>query len=66
MTRYAGTLLVEDASGCRFQIYEYHGRHFFSRERKFVLDTGELVQRVDFDNYVVANTGETLVRVGPS
>jgi hypothetical protein len=31
-----------------------------------VLDTGEAVKRVDFDNYTIAATGETLMRVGLS
>jgi hypothetical protein len=63
MVEYAATHVVEDASGARFQLYEYRGSRFFLRVRKFVLDTGEPVERVDFDNYVIAKTGETLVRV---
>ena len=66
LLEYAGSLIVEDASGCRFQLYEFRGRRFLRPVRRFELDTGEAVQRVDFDNYVVAKTGETLVRVEPS
>ena len=35
----------------------------FRAARHYVLDTGELVSRVRDDNYVVAATGETLVKV---
>jgi hypothetical protein len=58
--------VVEDASGARFQLYEFRGSRFFLRVRRFVLDTGEPVRRVDFDNYVISATGEPLVRVEPS
>jgi hypothetical protein len=34
--------------------------------RRFVLETGERVRRVNFDNYVIAKTGETLVRIDAS
>ena len=60
---YAGRVIVENASGCRFQLYEYRGRRFLKEVRRFVLETGQAVQRVDFDNYLVSKTGETLVRV---
>jgi hypothetical protein len=60
---YAGRLTVEDASGARFQIHEYRGRHLFRHVRRFVLQTGEPVNRLDFDHYEVARTGEKLVRI---
>jgi hypothetical protein len=64
---YAGHILVEDASGCRFQLYEYRKRRMFRADvRRFVLETGERVRRVNFDNYVIAKTGETLVRIDAS
>jgi hypothetical protein len=63
VVQYAATHTVEDASGARFQLYEFRGSRFFMRIRKFELDTGEPVKRVDFDTYVIAKTGETLVRV---
>jgi hypothetical protein len=63
VVRYAATYTVEDASGARFQLYEFRGSRFFIPIRMFKLDTGEPVQRVDFDNYVISGTGETLVRV---
>jgi hypothetical protein len=60
---YAGRLTVEDASGARFQIHEYRGRHLFRQVRRFVLQTGESVRRVDFDHYEIARTGKRLVRI---
>ncbi len=63
---YAGRVIVEDASGARFQIHEYRGRRLFAQVRQFVLDTGEPVKRVDSDHYEVATTGQRLVRVGRS
>lgn len=63
---YAGRITVEDASGSRFQIHEFRGRRFLSRIRRFVLDTGQRVKRIDFENYEVAVTGEKLVRIDGS
>jgi hypothetical protein len=60
---YAGRLTVEDANGARFQIHEYRGRRLFRQIRRFVLQTGEPVRRLDFDNYEVARTGKKLVRI---
>ena len=60
---WAGFIVVEDASGAQLQLHEYRGRFF--DKRRFVLETGEAVTRVDFDNYLVAKTGEKLVRVIP-
>jgi hypothetical protein len=60
---YAGRITVEDASGARFQVHEFRGRRFFWRARRFVLETGELVKRVDFDHYVIGPTGEVLLRI---
>jgi len=64
MVEYAATHVVEDASGARFQLYEYRGHSFLRTVRKFVLDTGDAVKRVDFDHYVIAASGEPLMRVG--
>jgi hypothetical protein len=60
---YAGRITVEDASGCRFQIAEFRGRRLLKTTRRFVLENGERVHRIDFDNYVVVRSGECLVRV---
>jgi len=61
---WAGFIVVEDASGAQLQLHEYRGRFF--GKRRFVLETGEAVRRTDFDNYLIARTGEKLVRVKPS
>jgi hypothetical protein len=60
---YVGSIVVEDASGARFHIHEYKVRRFFKLTRRFVLETGAPVKRIDLDNYVVEKTGEPLVRV---
>jgi hypothetical protein len=65
VVEYAATHVVEDASGARFQLYEFRGSHFFMRVRTFQLDTGEPVKRVGLDNYEIITTGERLVRVVP-
>jgi hypothetical protein len=64
--QYAGRLRVEDARGARFQIHEYRGRQLFRKVRRFVLETGEPVRRVDFDHHEVAKTGKRLVRIDSS
>jgi len=60
---YAGRITVEDASGARFQVHEYRGRRLFKSVRRFMLETGEAVTRVDLDHYLIAKTGEKLLRV---
>jgi hypothetical protein len=61
---YSGHILVEDASGARFYVHEYHGRRTFFRTRRYMLDTGEPVRRVDARTFMIEKTGETLVQVG--
>jgi hypothetical protein len=60
---YAGRILVEDATGARFYVHEYRGRRTFLRVRRYMLDTGEQVRRVDQRSFVIAATGERLTRV---
>ena len=60
---YAGYILVEDASGCRFQLHQYRRRRWFSHQTRFALDTGESVHKIDEDSFVITKTGEALVRV---
>ena len=60
MYAYAGSLMVEDASGARFQIHEYRAWLFF---RRFKLDTGEAAERLDDNTFKVVGTGEPLVIV---
>ena len=63
MESYSGHILVEDASGARLYLHEYRGRRTLFRTRRYMLDTGEPVRRVDADTFVIDKTGETLVRV---
>lgn len=64
MERYVGRILVEDASGCRFDVHEYRAeRTILRRQRRYCLDTGERVSAVDANTFVIATTGETLVRI---
>jgi len=60
---YSGRMLVEDASGARFYVHEYSGRRTFLRVRRYMLDTGEPVRRVDAKSFAIVATGERLLRV---
>ena len=59
---YAGRITVEDASGARFQLHEFRGVFLFGK-RRFVLESGERVKRIDFDTYRNKSTGAVLTRV---
>lgn len=61
--KYAGRILVEDASGCRFEVHQFDMRRLLSRTAIFRLDTGETVRWVDPNTFVIASTGEHLMRV---
>ena len=63
METYSGRIPVEDASGSRIYVYAYTGRRTFRRVTRYMLDTGEPVQRVDERTFVVTATGEKLQRV---
>ena len=63
MESYSGGILVEDASGARFYVHEYRGRRIFLHFRRYILDTGEPVRRLDRSTFVVVATGERLMRV---
>jgi hypothetical protein len=60
--KYAGCILVRDASGYDYQVHEYRSRRFLKRRSRFALDTGEAVERLDADTFVVSATGERLTR----
>lgn len=60
---YVGRILVEDASGCRFEIHQYRERRLLSRVTRFALDTGEEVQRLDANTFLIATTRETLALI---
>lgn len=61
---YCGCIIVEDASGARFQVYKYKARRLFMPSNYYVLDTGEPLKHRGAGNFVIAATGETLVKVG--
>ena len=63
MESYSGRILVEDASGARFYVHEYRGRRTLLRTRRYMLDTGESVRRVDEHTFVIERTGERLMRL---
>lgn len=54
---------MEDASGSRFYVHEYRGRRIFLTFRRYMLDTGEQVRRVDGKYFEILTTGERLIRV---
>jgi hypothetical protein len=60
---YSGRILVEDATGARYYVHEYRGRRTFLRVRRYMLDTGEPVRRVDRHTFVIDATGEKLTHV---
>ena len=60
---YSGRILVEDADGSRFYVHEYRGRRTFLRIKRYMLETGEQVRRVDARTFEIAGTGERLTRV---
>jgi len=63
---YSGRILVEDATGARFYVHEYRGRRTFLRVRRYMLDTGEPVRRIDRSTFAIIATGERLARVEES
>lgn len=63
MESYSGRILVEDAEGSHFYVHEYRGRRTFLPTRRYVLETGEPVHRVDARTFTITATGEKLTRV---
>lgn len=63
MRHYVRSILVEDVSGARFQLHEYAVRRLIRVRRYFELDTGELARPFDGNTFVLARTGEHLLRV---
>lgn len=56
-------VLVEDASGARFYVHEYRGRRMVLPVKRYMLDTGEQVRRIDGKSFEIVATGERLIRV---
>lgn len=62
MESYSGRILVEDAFGVRFHVHEYRGRRTLFPGKRYMLDTGEPVRRIDRRTFVIETTGERLTR----
>jgi hypothetical protein len=64
---YVGNVLVEDASGAQFMLYEFAERgpvmSLFREVSRFQLETGEAAEWIDDNTFAVVKTGEKLVRV---
>ena len=63
MDSYSGRVLVEDASGARFYVHEYRGRRMVLPVKRYMLDTGVQVRRIDGKSFEIVATGERLIRV---
>jgi hypothetical protein len=57
---YSRSFEVEDASGARFGLHEFECWQFLSKVSRFELDTGEIVERVDYNTFRIAASGECL------
>ena len=64
--RYTGRILVEDAQGVQQFVHEFRGRRTFLPAKRYMLDTGEHVRRVDECTFVIAATGERPTRIDKS
>ncbi|MBV9528329.1 hypothetical protein [Sphingomonas sp.] len=53
---------VIDGNGDHVTIYQFEDRRFIRHVRRFKLDTGDAVERIDDETFVLAN-GETLRRL---
>jgi hypothetical protein len=54
---------VRDANGDELTVYEFHERRFLRRVRRMKLCTGEPVEAVDENVFVLIGTGEKLTRI---
>lgn len=57
-----GSIPVTDANGDQLLIHEFWDQHRFSCEQRFMLSTGEEVGRLCDNAFVIASTGELLIR----
>ncbi len=67
MGNFLRSILVEDESGAQLMLYEYQDRrpvfNFMRKARRVELGTGERVECVDANTFVIVETGESLKRV---
>ena len=60
---FSNSIPVTDANGDELTIYEFHERRFLRKVRRMKLCTGELVEALDDNVFVLVSTGEKLTRV---
>lgn len=58
------TIPVRDANGDELTVYEFQESRFLRKVRRLKLDSGELVEVIGENTFVVVVTGEKLVRLG--
>jgi hypothetical protein len=61
--RFLRSIPVKDANGDELTVYEFHERRFLRKLRRMELCTGEPVEAVDDQVFVLVSTGEKLTRV---
>jgi hypothetical protein len=59
--RYSGCIPVVDDTDARLYVHEYRSRRLLRRIRRYMLDTGEAVRRIDSRRFEIMRTGELLV-----
>jgi len=61
---FVRSIVVKDGNGDDVMLHEYlHRRFVIRRVRRLKLDTGELVDHLGRDTFVVIKTGERLTRI---
>lgn len=60
---YVRSIPVRDENGVDLTVHEFQERRFLVKVRRLELCTGEEVNNVDDDTFVVAATGELLKRL---
>ena len=67
MGNFLRSILVEDESGAHLMLYEFQDRKplfsFMRKSRRVELGTGEHIECLDANTFVIAETGERLTRV---
>lgn len=60
---YVRSIPVTDANGDQLTLYEFQERRFIKKVRRLNLDTGELVEAIGANSFVIVATGERLTRL---
>jgi len=61
--KYLRSIRVVDANGDEVTVHEYEEREFLTKKHRFSLETGQIVIYNDEKSFVIAQTGERLIRV---